>query len=97
MALCAIPCATCCLLSGAMDGGHPPAEIEVLRVGEAAPVLVELAVLLVVAVVVLSAFADRFIRQASALPPRPPPDPLASYRDGNGVRECPAHPFAPPE
>ena len=80
-----------------MDGGHPPAEHELLRLGEAAPVLVALAVLLALMVVVLGHVADRFIRQASALPPRPPPDPLASYRDGNGVRECPAHPFAPTE
>jgi hypothetical protein len=62
----------------------------------ATPVLVSLAVILVALVGVLGFFADRSIRRASARPPRPPPDPLASYRDGNGARECPAHPFATP-
>lgn len=93
IALCAVPCGSCVAIHGA--GGLMAWE-RVIRLERLTFALIPLALMGALVVGLLSTLADRFIRRASTLPPRPPMDPRSGYRDGCTARECPVHPFAPP-
>jgi hypothetical protein len=92
IALAAVPCGMCCLMSGAMDAPSAYTVGEAIRAEARGALGIVLAVMVAGVVGVLSALAGRYARRAATPLPAPPADPLATYREG-GPPECPQHPF----